>query len=300
MRRRAGLGLAAAALALAGCGGSGEAASPPSGTSPSAAGAPGAASPGAPEALTDLDEALSTPVEDSLYPDVGDPGVDALHYDLALDWDPATDTLTGTETLTFRAAETDDDFQLDLGAPLEVSGASVDGEPVEVRHDGKDLVVASPVVTDERYVLVLEYTGTPRPVDAPTTRDDFDSLGFTIDAEHQVWTMQEPFGAYSWYAVNDQPSDKAYYEFAQGMAKRVLDEGGDSNTDRLDYAFQLCVARAPEGGERDELTEFLTQQLDELQTDADDARKIAATPDLAAWTALSRVLLNLDEFITRE
>ena len=95
-------------------------------------------------------------------------------------------------------------------------------------------------------------------------------------------------------------NDKAYYEFAQGMAKRVLDEGGDSNDDRLDYAFQLCVARQPDAEERNELSGFLAQQLDELQTRADEANKIAATPELAAWTALSRVLLNLDEFITRE
>jgi hypothetical protein len=95
-------------------------------------------------------------------------------------------------------------------------------------------------------------------------------------------------------------NDQAYYEFAQGMAKRVLDAGGDSNADRLDYAFQLCVAREPAAEERDELAEFLTQQLDQLQTNADDAKAIAASPELAAWTALSRVLLNLDEFITRE
>ena len=95
-------------------------------------------------------------------------------------------------------------------------------------------------------------------------------------------------------------NDEAYYEFAQGMAKRVLEEGGQSNDDRLDYAFRLCVARPPASEERDELAEFLTQQLDQLQTNAEEAKKIAATPDLAAWTALSRVLLNLDEFITRE
>jgi len=242
VRRRAGLGLAATALVLTGCGGSGESASPPSEPSPSSADASDATSSGSPEArATDLDEALSTPVEDSLYPDVGDPGVDALLYDLELDWDPATDTLTGTQTLTFRAAETDDDFQLDLGGPLEVARATLDGEPVEVEHTGKDLVVDTPVVTDERYVLVLEYAGTPRPVDAPTTRDDFDSLGFTIDAEHQVWTMQEPFGAYSWYAVNDHPSDKAYYEFtlsvpspwtgiANGLQTSSEDDGTTTTT----------------------------------------------------------------------
>ncbi|MGZ4449184.1 MAG: hypothetical protein ACXVW4_05265, partial [Nocardioides sp.] len=37
-----------------------------------------------------LDVAVSHPVEDRVYPRVGDPSVDALHYDLALAWDPAT------------------------------------------------------------------------------------------------------------------------------------------------------------------------------------------------------------------
>ena len=32
---------------------------------------------------------VSEPVEDTVYPDVGDPGVDALHYELDLTWDPA-------------------------------------------------------------------------------------------------------------------------------------------------------------------------------------------------------------------
>ena len=48
---------------------------------------------------------------------------------------------------------------------------------------------------------------------APTTRSDFTTTGWTITERHEVWTMQEPFGAYTWYAVNDQPSDKALYDF---------------------------------------------------------------------------------------
>ena len=35
-----------------------------------------------------------------------------------------------------------------------------------------------------------------------------------------AWTMQEPFGAYTWYAVNDQPSDKALYDFTLARARR--------------------------------------------------------------------------------
>jgi hypothetical protein len=47
--------------------------------------------------------AESEPLEDSLYPNVGDPGVDALHYHLDIAWDPTDEKLTGTTTLAFRA-----------------------------------------------------------------------------------------------------------------------------------------------------------------------------------------------------
>ena len=53
----------------------------------------------------------------------------------------------------------------------------------------------------------------PRPVPAPTNRSDFSTTGWTVTDDGGVWTMQEPYGAYTWYAVNDQPSDKALYSF---------------------------------------------------------------------------------------
>ena len=48
-----------------------------------------------PRVEPDLDLALSEPVEDSVYPQVGDPGVDALHYDLDLTWLPERRRLDG-------------------------------------------------------------------------------------------------------------------------------------------------------------------------------------------------------------
>ncbi len=50
-----------------------------------------------------LDPALSEPVEDSVYPDVGDPSVDSLHYDLDLAWTPDTRTLVGDATIELRS-----------------------------------------------------------------------------------------------------------------------------------------------------------------------------------------------------
>jgi aminopeptidase N len=64
----------------------------------------------------------------------------------------------------------------------------------------------------------LAYSGTPEPVPAPTTRSDFSTSGWTITDAGGVWTMQEPFGAYTWYAVNDQPADKALYDFTLRVA----------------------------------------------------------------------------------
>ena len=71
----------------------------------------------------------------------------------------------------------------------------------------------SPVDTDDRLLVRVSYAGTPAPVPAPTIRTDFSSTGLTVTADGEIWTMQEPFGAFTWYPVNDQPSDKALYDF---------------------------------------------------------------------------------------
>lgn len=167
---------------------------------------------------TDLGAAESEPVEDSVYPRVGDPSVDALRYDLDLTWDRKRQRLRGLETLEFRATTTGDSFQLDFAAPLRVIDATLDGEPVETDHVGKDLVVTAPVEADREYTFVLRYAGRPQPVKAPTTRSDFSTTGWTVSDSGSVWTMQEPYGAYTWYAVNDQPSDKALYDFTVRVA----------------------------------------------------------------------------------
>ncbi|WP_122819027.1 M1 family metallopeptidase [Nocardioides pantholopis] len=193
---------------LAGC--SGEDAEPTAKPTAAPSADPDGAGSSAP--ATDLDVALSEPVEDPLYPEVGDPGVDALHYDLALDWDPESSTLTGVEELTFRATADAAEVRLDLGAPLDVSRVALDGEEVEFAHEDKDLVVAAEVTAEDRHLLTVEYAGTPEPVSAPTSRTDFTETGWTITEDGETWTMQEPFGAYSWYAVNDHPSDKALYD----------------------------------------------------------------------------------------
>jgi len=201
------------ALVAGGCGsGSPAAAPPPPRTSDSAT----------ETGTSSYDAALSTPQEDTVYPDVGDPGVDALHYDLDLTWHPQQEMLTASETLLFRAATTADHVQVDLARQLAVSHVWLDGKAVAFDHRGKDLVVDAPVTEGDRHVLQLSYAGTPEPVRAPTDRGDFTTTGWTTTPDGSVWTMQEPYGAYSWYAVNDQPSDKAMYDVTVRSPKDMV------------------------------------------------------------------------------
>jgi aminopeptidase N len=182
-----------------------------------------------------LDPALSEPVEDSVYPDVGDPSIDSLHYDLDLAWTPQARTLEGDATIELRSTASGDHLQLDLGEPLEVAAVALDGADVPFEHRGKNLVVTAPVAKDERYVLEVRYSGTPQPVPAPTTRSDFTTSGWQITPTGEAWTMQEPYGAFTWYPVNDQPSDKALYDISVTVPSPWVGIANGELTDQTDH-----------------------------------------------------------------
>jgi hypothetical protein len=94
-------------------------------------------------------------------------------------------------------------------------------------------------------------------------------------------------------------NDRQFYELAQGLAARLFREGPKSDTDRLDFAFRLCVARAPKPDEKKTLQQLLAQQLEGNESVSSSSAGTNASV-FAAWTTVARVLLNLDETITRE
>ncbi|WP_300676006.1 M1 family metallopeptidase [Nocardioides sp.] len=220
------LGLLAGAAGLAGCGAS------TSGSTPTSSPSASTSSSGSTE--TAYDAAVSTPQTDSVYPLVGDKVVDALHYGLDLTWDKTR--LSGTETLTFRAAVTSPTLTLDFGAALTATKVTLDGTEVTSTHTGQDLVVAAPVTADSRHVLTLTYAGTPTPVKDPAKRSDAEPLGLTATPEGGLWTMQEPYGAFTWYAVNDQPADKALYDVTVHAPAGMVGISNGTLTSRTDTA----------------------------------------------------------------
>ncbi len=103
-------------------------------------------------------------------------------------------------------------------------------------------------------------------------------------------------------------NDQAFAECAQGLALRVLKDGEAADSQRLRHAFRLCVGRPPRDAEENRLAQLLRALQTELAASPEEARGLAP-PNLplgleptqaAAWTMLARVLMNLDEFITRE
>jgi aminopeptidase N len=169
------------------------------------------------------DSAVSTPSEDPYYPAKGDPSVDALHYGLRLHWSPRTRVLTGRARIRFRAPVAESRIQLDLGKALAVRRVTVDGARRTFSHRGKNLVVQTGALTaDSRHTLVVAYRGVPKPVRAPSTRRDIRRVGWTTTARGEVWTMQEPFGAFTWYPVNDHPSDKARYDVRVSVPRGMV------------------------------------------------------------------------------
>jgi len=100
-------------------------------------------------------------------------------------------------------------------------------------------------------------------------------------------------------------NEPAYMEAARALARRTLAEGGTGDEDRLSYAFRRCLTRMPVPAERDELLSMLNRQRERIAANDLDAQQLAGAgptdaAELAAWTTVSRVLLNLDETITKE
>ena len=104
-------------------------------------------------------------------------------------------------------------------------------------------------------------------------------------------------------------NDTGFHEFAQGLGQRILRETpGTDTARRIERAFQICLARPPSETELETLRRFAITQRDEFETDPrqiDPVLTLNLKPDsdrteLATWTAVAGVLLNLDEFVTRE
>jgi len=103
-------------------------------------------------------------------------------------------------------------------------------------------------------------------------------------------------------------NDPAYVEAAQALARRMVREGGPTASDRAIRGFRLVLARHPTAAEIDRLVRLHDEAVADFRTTPAAATKMATDPlgpppadlaadlaDLAAWTVVANVILNLDE-----
>jgi hypothetical protein len=109
-------------------------------------------------------------------------------------------------------------------------------------------------------------------------------------------------------------NEPLFLECARELALKTLTEGGKSDVERLTYAFRRCASRRPDSEESAVLFVLLGRELGRFQAAEAKPWELAASDpakpphlpagataaEAAAWTAVCRVILNLDESITKE
>ena len=105
-------------------------------------------------------------------------------------------------------------------------------------------------------------------------------------------------------------NDPTYVEAARSFAERIVAEGGETTDQRVNWAYRQTLSRSPAPQERAVVKRVFERHLKKYQADADAAKaflRVGAKPmsgnmnpaELAAWTSVARIILNLHETITR-
>jgi aminopeptidase N len=146
---------------------------------------------------------------DPFFPLAGNGGYDVANYSLRLDYRPAGGRLAGSATILARATQNLARFDLDLRG-FTVSAIEVDGRRAAWRRAGQELVItpADRLRAGRPFVVRVDYAGVPDVVVDP----DGSSEGW-VPTSDGAFVVGEPQGSPGWYPVNDNPRDKATFDF---------------------------------------------------------------------------------------
>jgi hypothetical protein len=103
-------------------------------------------------------------------------------------------------------------------------------------------------------------------------------------------------------------NNEVHVDSARAFSRRVLTEARPADHERIDDAFRFCLSRLPTDAERKKLRELLATSRDWYAEHEADAEALVGgfrpaeveLREAAAWVATLGVILNLDEFLTRE
>ena len=144
-----------------------------------------------------------------LFPDLGNPGIDVQHYDVAVQFDHTTSDIKATADLSIMATTPLDGFTLDA-VGLHVQSVTVGGLDAHFAADDPELRITppAPLSAGELFDVVVTYSAHAN----QGTISAGVSAGW-FDTDNGSFVLNEPDGARTWLPSNDHPSDKATYHF---------------------------------------------------------------------------------------
>ncbi|WP_433476945.1 M1 family metallopeptidase [Spirillospora sp. CA-142024] len=165
----------------------------------------------APAAAADVRYEPGSPgLGDSYFPDLGNGGYDVERYHLKTAYDPGTDRLTGTTTITATATQNLSRFNLDFYKMI-VRSVRVNGHKASFERTGERELEITPrrgLRKLRSFSVTVRYDGVPRPLSGPVVFDL--PYGF-LATKDGATVMGEPDGASTWFPANDHPTDKALF-----------------------------------------------------------------------------------------
>ncbi|MEV5956959.1 M1 family metallopeptidase [Streptomyces sp. NPDC051987] len=178
-------------------------------------------------------------IGDPYFPQLGNGGFDARHYDLDVAYAPDTGRLDGRTTITARATQNLSAFDLDL-QKLDVTRVEVNGRRAQFTRAGDEITVTprDPLAKGREFSVSVTYGGTPLPLNGPIV---FGSDYGWMKTPDGVFVACEPNAASTWFPSSDHPSDKATYDIrikapegltavSNGRLVSTYDKGGSTYT----------------------------------------------------------------------
>ncbi|MFF4582092.1 M1 family metallopeptidase [Streptomyces sp. NPDC001389] len=151
-----------------------------------------------------------TAAPDPYFPENGDARYRAHRYELALEYRPGPNRLTGRARISAIAGpEALPEFLLNL-AGFKVGRVLVDGRAPHHTHRAGRLRIrpARPLPPGAAFTVEVHWAGNPRPVRSP-----WGGIGWE-ELTDGALVASQPVGAPSWYPCNDRPADKASYHIS--------------------------------------------------------------------------------------
>ena len=202
-------------------------------------------------------------IGDRLFPQLGNGGYDAKHYDLALDYPSSApeQDVAGKVTMFARATQSLSRFDLDFQGDS-VDGVWVNGRPAAYSLAGAELVITPrhPIHQGRKFRVSVRFVSGPY---TPAPDDDV-PFGWFTTLDGSV-TAGQPDQAHTIYPVNDHPADKASYtirlDVPEGVTAVANGELRWSST-RDGRTRSVYVMKEPMASE---LTEVAVGRLDVIQ-----------------------------------